>query len=73
MQHVPLRAQSRRLSCSWARRRRPTIRPGLFRTVDRNARIYQSTAAPGDKPRLLPRLLGPVRHARARSRISAAP
>ena len=32
--------------------------PGLFRCVDRNARIYQSTAAvPGDKPRLLPRLL----------------
>jgi two-component system, chemotaxis family, CheB/CheR fusion protein len=35
--------------------------PGLFRTIDRNARIYQSTAHPGDKPRLLPRLLGPVR------------
>jgi two-component system, chemotaxis family, CheB/CheR fusion protein len=35
--------------------------PGLFRSIDRNARIYQSTAAPGDKPRLLPRLLGPVR------------
>src|SRR5262249_55236927 len=34
---------------------------GLFRCVDRTARIYQSTAAPGDKPRLLPRLLGPVR------------
>jgi two-component system CheB/CheR fusion protein len=34
---------------------------GLFRTVDRTARIYQSTAVPGDKPRLLPRLLGPVR------------
>jgi two-component system CheB/CheR fusion protein len=32
--------------------------PGLFRIVDRKARIYQSTAAPGDKPRLLPRLLG---------------
>ncbi len=31
---------------------------GLFRTVDRKARIYQSTAQPGDKPRLLPRLLG---------------
>src|SRR5205085_12097942 len=31
------------------------------RCVDRNARIYQSTAAPGDKPRLLPQLLGPVR------------
>jgi two-component system CheB/CheR fusion protein len=35
--------------------------PGLFRAVDRAARIYQSTSAPGDKPRLLPRLLGPVR------------
>ena len=34
---------------------------GLFRTIDRTARIYQSTAAPGDKPRLLPRLLGPAR------------
>ncbi len=35
--------------------------PGLFRTVDRTSRIYQSTAIAGDKPRLLPRLLGPVR------------
>ena len=35
--------------------------PGLFRSVDRTARIYQSTAVPGDKPRLLPRLLGPIR------------
>jgi two-component system CheB/CheR fusion protein len=34
---------------------------GLFRCTDRTARIYQSTAAAGDKPRLLPRLLGPVR------------
>src|SRR5262249_53416562 len=32
--------------------------PGLFRTVDRKARIYQSTVESGDKPRLLPRLLG---------------
>jgi len=31
--------------------------PGLFRFVDRNARIYQSTMHTGDKPRLLPRLL----------------
>lgn len=31
---------------------------GLFTSVDRGARIYQSTAHPGDKPRLLPRLLG---------------
>lgn len=35
--------------------------PGLFRTVDRGVRVYQSTAIPGDRPRLLPRLLGPVR------------
>jgi two-component system CheB/CheR fusion protein len=35
--------------------------PGLFRAVDRTSRIYQSTAVPGDKPRLLPRLLGPMR------------
>ena len=34
---------------------------GLFRTVDRDARIYQTTAVSGDKPRLLPRLLGPAR------------
>jgi two-component system, chemotaxis family, CheB/CheR fusion protein len=35
--------------------------PGLFRAIDRNARVFQSTAIPGDKPRLLPRLLGPMR------------
>lgn len=34
--------------------------PGLFRTIDRNARLYQSTAQTSDKPRLLPRLLGAV-------------
>jgi two-component system, chemotaxis family, CheB/CheR fusion protein len=34
---------------------------GLFRTIDRSARIYQSTAVSGGRPRLLPRLLGPVR------------
>jgi two-component system, chemotaxis family, CheB/CheR fusion protein len=34
--------------------------PGLFRYLDRNARICQSTALPGDRPRLLPRLLGPI-------------
>src|SRR5262249_55327060 len=32
--------------------------PDLFRVVDRKARIYQSTASSGAKPRLLPRLLG---------------
>src|SRR5262245_3688674 len=35
--------------------------PGVFRNIDRNARIYQSTLNTGDKPRLLPRLLGPIR------------
>ncbi len=35
--------------------------PGLFRCLDRTARIFQSTASVGDKPPLLPRLLGPVR------------
>src|SRR5262249_3581672 len=35
--------------------------PGLFRTLDRNARLYQSTAKHGEKPRLLPSLIGPVR------------
>ncbi len=34
--------------------------PGLFRSVDRNARIYKAIAQNGEKPRLLPRLLGPV-------------
>jgi two-component system, chemotaxis family, CheB/CheR fusion protein len=33
---------------------------GLFRTIDRSARIYSSIEQTGDKPRLLPRLLGPV-------------
>src|SRR5262245_1130195 len=35
--------------------------PGLFRSIERNARIYQSAVKIGDKPRLLPRLLGPIR------------
>ncbi|AMN42287.1 Chemotaxis protein methyltransferase CheR [Rhodoplanes sp. Z2-YC6860] len=34
---------------------------GMFRSLDRNARIYQSTVNAGEKPRLLPRLLGPIR------------
>jgi two-component system, chemotaxis family, CheB/CheR fusion protein len=34
--------------------------PGLFRTIDRSARIYKSITQAGDRPRLLPRLLGPV-------------
>jgi two-component system, chemotaxis family, CheB/CheR fusion protein len=34
--------------------------PGLFRNIDRNARIYKSITQAGDKPRLLPRLLGPI-------------
>src|SRR5262245_36993885 len=52
--------------------------PGLFRLVDRSSRIYQSTAQVGEKPRLVPRLLGPVRvrepnvqYARGRSPIVA--
>jgi two-component system CheB/CheR fusion protein len=35
--------------------------PGPFRCINRTARIYRSTAVAGEKPRLLPRLLGPVR------------
>jgi two-component system CheB/CheR fusion protein len=35
--------------------------PGLFRSLDRQARVYQSATQAGDRPRLLPRLLGPVR------------
>jgi two-component system, chemotaxis family, CheB/CheR fusion protein len=35
--------------------------PDLFRTIDRNARIYQTTIHQADEPRLLPRLLGSVR------------
>jgi two-component system, chemotaxis family, CheB/CheR fusion protein len=35
--------------------------PGLFRTFDRKARIHQSTAHAGDKPRLIPKLLGSPR------------
>jgi two-component system CheB/CheR fusion protein len=31
--------------------------PGLFRFLDRNAHVYQSVAAQGEKPRLLPPLL----------------
>jgi two-component system CheB/CheR fusion protein len=31
--------------------------PGLFRPVDRKMRFYRSMASPGDRPRLLPRLL----------------
>jgi two-component system CheB/CheR fusion protein len=34
--------------------------PGLFRSIDRQARVYQSTVQ-GERPRLPPRLLGPVR------------
>ncbi len=34
---------------------------GLFRLIDRNSRLYESTAVPGEKPRLLPSLLGQVR------------
>jgi two-component system CheB/CheR fusion protein len=34
--------------------------PGIFRVIDRTARLYQARTQPGDKQRLLPRLLGPV-------------
>lgn len=34
--------------------------PGLFRAIERNARIYQSMANEGERPRLLPRLLGSI-------------
>ena len=34
--------------------------PGLFRSIDRKARIYESTAHADDKPRVLPQLLGVV-------------
>jgi two-component system, chemotaxis family, CheB/CheR fusion protein len=34
---------------------------GLFRSVDRRDRIYQTNLAPGAKRELLPRLLGPIR------------
>jgi two-component system CheB/CheR fusion protein len=50
--------------------------PGLFRTIDRKARIYQSTVESGDKPRLLPRLLGsmgPMQDHGASARASLAP
>ena len=33
---------------------------GLFQCVDRNARIYQSLPQSGERPRLLPRLLGGI-------------
>src|SRR5262245_48512676 len=35
--------------------------PGIFRNIERNARLYQSALKSTDKPRLLPRLLGPLR------------
>lgn len=34
--------------------------PGLFRNINRSAGLYQTTTLPGDKPRLPPRLLGPL-------------
>lgn len=33
---------------------------GLFRPIDRSARIYQSTVQPGERPRFLPRLIGGI-------------
>jgi two-component system CheB/CheR fusion protein len=45
---------------------------GLFRVLDRNARIYQSMASSGSQPRVLPRLLGPVRVREQIARIERA-
>jgi two-component system CheB/CheR fusion protein len=36
--------------------------PGLFRMLDRSARIYQTTLRHGDRPQLVPRLLAPLHH-----------
>jgi len=47
--------------------------PGLFRSLDRNARIYQSSMKTGDKPRLLPRLLGPIRVSEQMAPLSVPP
>jgi two-component system CheB/CheR fusion protein len=47
--------------------------PGLFRTIDRKACIYQSTAQPDDKPRLLPRLLGHMTVPEHRASLPAGP
>jgi two-component system, chemotaxis family, CheB/CheR fusion protein len=49
------------------------VSAGLFSPIDRNARIYQSTARPGEKPRLLPRLLGGVGTGGAARRIEPIP
>jgi two-component system, chemotaxis family, CheB/CheR fusion protein len=46
---------------------------GLFRTFDRQARIYQSTAQLEEKPRLLPRLLGDVGITDQRAHLSRVP
>ena len=35
--------------------------PGLFRNIDRHARIFESTRALGAKPQTLPRLMGSIR------------
>lgn len=45
---------------------------GFFRTIDRKARIYQSTARPDEKPRLVPRLLGGA-HAREAPMLAGSP
>jgi two-component system, chemotaxis family, CheB/CheR fusion protein len=46
--------------------------PGLFRSLDRAARIYQSIAAADQKPRLLPRLLGPLQVREPASQLARA-
>jgi two-component system CheB/CheR fusion protein len=46
--------------------------PGLFRTVDREARIYQSAGRSGDKQLPLPKLLGTPRVAEHAPRVPRA-
>jgi two-component system CheB/CheR fusion protein len=46
---------------------------GLFRVLDRPARIYQSTATDSDKPRFLPRLARTASRARACRSVSGQP
>jgi two-component system, chemotaxis family, CheB/CheR fusion protein len=50
--------------------------PGLFRAIDRKNRIYQSSAMAGERPRLLPRLLGSLRvheyHVQSPTRMSTS-
>ena len=51
----------RKATCSSARRRPPTSRPGLFTVVDRDARIYQAIERPRDRLPILPQVPGAER------------